>query len=110
MIQLLIVGAAGQNKARFAREESDVLDHAHIVIRDRMKAGCSYEEILAFLISHEVVICGEVGSGVVPVDAFERLWREETGRLCCDMAQAAGTVVRVVCGLPQVLKGNAEWK
>lgn len=109
-MKILIVGAAGQDKARFAEGYPGVLDNAHAVIRDMMKAGCSHEEILASLLSREAVVCDEVGGGVVPVSAFERLWREEVGRLCCDMAQAAQTVVRVVCGLPQVLKGNAGWK
>lgn len=105
-MKLLIVGAAGQEKIRYAKGCADVLDHAHLVIRDMMKAGVAHEEMLASLLSHEAVICDEVGSGVVPVDVFERLWREEVGRLCCDLAQNAQTVVRVVCGLPQILKGE----
>lgn len=109
-MRLLIVGAAGQDKASFAAGCLDVLDNAHIVIRGMMKAGNSHEEILAVLLAHEAVVCDEIGGGVVPVDAFERLWREESGRLCCDLARHAATVVRVVCGLPQTLKGELKWK
>lgn len=58
------------------------------------------------LAKHEVVIATEVGGGVVPVDAAQRQEREAAGRLACLLAQRADTVVRVCCGLPQVLKGT----
>ena len=54
----------------------------------------------------EIVIATEVGGGVVPVDPVERLARERAGRLSCLLAQRARVVVRVCCGLPQVLKGE----
>ncbi len=106
---LLVVGAAGQNKARFAEGYADVLSDAHLAVRDMMKAGMSHEEMLASLLSHDAVILDEVGCGVVPIDAFERIWREEVGRLCCALAERAQKVVRIVCGLPQTLKGEKEW-
>ncbi len=109
-MRLLIIGAAGQDKARFAQGCRDALDDAHLVIRDMMKAGVPHEEMLSSLLAREAVVCDEVGCGVVPIDAFERLWREEVGRLCCELAERADAVVRVVCGLPQLLKGDAPWK
>lgn len=60
------------------------------------------------LAGYEVVIATEVGGGVVPVDAKERAAREAAGRLACLLAQRAETVVRVVCGLPQTLKGDSS--
>lgn len=104
-MKLLIIGAAGQDKARFAKGYDDVLVNAHGAVRDMMKAGFSHADMLASLTAHDALVCDEVGCGVVPVDAFERLWREEVGRLCCDVAENAQTVVRVVCGIPQKLKG-----
>ncbi len=58
------------------------------------------------LARHEVVIATEIGGGVVPIDARERAHREAAGRLACMLAARADTVVRVCCGLPQVLKGE----
>ena len=52
----------------------------------------------------EVVIVCEVGSGIVPLDRNERETREQTGRLVNRLAAEAEHVVRMVCGLPQVLK------
>ena len=58
------------------------------------------------LAQREVVICTEVGAGVVPIDPEERAFRESAGRLAVALADRAACVVRVVCGIPQVLKGN----
>ena len=57
-----------------------------------------------------IVICDEVGSGVVPVEKEERRYREAVGRLCCRLAVSAGRVERVVCGIAMVLKGEEEWR
>lgn len=59
------------------------------------------------LAQHPIVIATEVGGGVVPIDPVQRAQREAAGRLACLLAQRADTVVRVCCGLPQLLKG--EW-
>lgn len=58
------------------------------------------------LSERDVVVCTEVGAGVVPIDPEERAFREAAGRLAVALAKRARCVVRVVCGLPQVLKGN----
>ncbi len=57
------------------------------------------------LAEKEIVIATELGGGLVPVDAAARAKREAAGRLACLLAARADTVVRVCCGLPQVLKG-----
>ena len=57
------------------------------------------------LIGKEVVICDEVGSGVIPLEKQRRLGREATGRLCCRLAREATQVVRLVAGIPTVIKG-----
>ena len=57
------------------------------------------------LASKEIVIADEIGCGLVPLDASEREKRERAGRLACMLAERADTVIRVVCGCPQILKG-----
>lgn len=52
----------------------------------------------------EVFISDEIGNGIVPMDAFERKWREEAGRCCCLIAIKADKVTRIYCGMPQVIK------
>ena len=51
-----------------------------------------------------ILITNEIGCGLVPVDAFERAWRDVTGRICCGLAEQAESVVRVTAGLVQVIK------
>lgn len=63
-------------------------------------------ELVPLLLGKRVVVCDEVGCGIVPLDPDDRAWRERVGRLCCDLAAEAEAVVRVVCGIPQVIKGE----
>ena len=51
-----------------------------------------------------VVVSDEIGLGVVPLEPFERRWREETGRALCRLAAASERVERVCCGLGVRLK------
>ena len=52
----------------------------------------------------EIIICDELGCGVVPLDRADREWRERTGRLCCELAAKANRVDRVFCGLAMQIK------
>ena len=65
------------------------------------------EKLAGKLAMREVVISTEIGGGLVPIDPLERKKREEAGRLACLLAARAETVIRVCCGIPQLLKG--EW-
>ncbi len=56
-----------------------------------------------------ILICDEVGCGVVPVEPAQRARREAVGRLCCRLAERAERVERISCGLPMVLKGEGPW-
>ena len=66
---------------------------------DKLAAGLNPNET-------KVHIACEVGGGVVPLDTEERKNREKAGRLACLLAARAETVVRLCCGLPEVLKGE----
>lgn len=64
------------------------------------------EELEAFLKKgvRFVIISDEIGNGIVPVDAFERDYRERTGRMLITLASQADEVVRVICGIGQKIK------
>ena len=64
------------------------------------------EELEAFLKKgvRFVIISDEIGNGIVPVDAFEREYRERTGRMLIKLAEQAVEVVRVLCGIGQKIK------
>lgn len=51
-----------------------------------------------------IIISDEIGYGVVPVDKFDREWREAVGRISCYLAEKAENVIRVVCGIGNKIK------
>ena len=51
-----------------------------------------------------IVEMREVGSGIVPIEKKERLFREVIGRVSCSLAEQSEEVFRVVCGIPVKLK------
>lgn len=73
--------------------------------------GEELSRLSSFLVGHlmrenpgRVLVTDDIGSGIVPADYFERIYREETGRICCQVAGEAEQVWRVCCGLGQRLK------
>lgn len=70
------------------------------------KALPATPELIERLAAKAIVTCSEVGAGIVPLDAQERAWREAVGRMSCELASQATAVVRMVCGIPVVLKGD----
>lgn len=68
------------------------------------QVGEGWESLVPGLVEKEVVICQEVGSGVIPLEKEARQMREYTGRLCTALAEQAGRVVRLFCGIPTIIK------
>ena len=108
---ILIVGGAYQGKAAYAEKHFpdtyEKINHYHEEIRLQMKKGMNpMEEAKKLPISEKklVIICDEVGSGLVPVDAFERAYREQVGRVGGYLASQADRVIRVVCGIGKDIK------
>ena len=98
-VEELLWGQA-EGTDQIASVGADAADHA-----DR-KALSATPELIEQLAAKAIVTCSEVGAGIVPLDAQERAWREAVGRMSCELASQAGTVVRMVCGIPVVLKGD----
>lgn len=55
-----------------------------------------------------IFIVNELGCGVIPMDVQDRRYREMVGRICCDLAKEAKEVHRVVCGVGEILKADAD--
>lgn len=51
-----------------------------------------------------IILCDEIGGGIVPAERLARDWREHTGRICCELARRADKVTRVFCGIPTDIK------
>lgn len=111
---VLVVGGACQGKGAYAREhfpgECRILSGYHETVRRQLEEGKDPAEEARRLLEEPgaeklVILCDEVGYGLVPVDAFERRWREQVGRTCCFLASRAERVIRVVCGIGVPVKG-----
>lgn len=120
---ILVIGGAGQGKLDYVlsktgygrddvaldpetARDKPILAHLERWLRDHP------EETLDGLLRANpevIVLCDEVGCGVVPMDRADRQWREAVGRLCCALAQRADRVERVFCGLGMTLKGAGTW-
>ena len=83
-----------------------ILNHLHLWVRDLLDEGMEEEKILSWIKSNPdaIVICDELGNGIVPIKKQERIWREQTGRLMIELAKQAERVERILCGLGQRLK------
>ncbi len=87
--------------------ETLVINHFHSWIKERIvQGGKPEEEIFTFLAKNPecIIISDEIGNGIVPIDAFEREYRERTGRILVGLADQADEVVRVICGIGQKIK------
>lgn len=98
-VEELLWGQA-EGSDQVASAGDDAADHTS------SKALSATPELIERLAAKAIVTCSEVGAGIVPLDAQERAWREAVGRMSCELASQAETVVRMVCGIPVVLKGE----
>lgn len=123
----LIIGGAYQGKHAYAREL-----HPEIVFLDgetctreellQCRGVWNFQEFIRRQLKEEqdvqafalelvdknpgiVVVSTEVGYGVVPIDAFDRNYREAVGRVCTCLAAHSEKVTRVLCGIGTVIKG-----
>ena len=101
--ELGISSELGDNLLSRLRETRIVL-HAEELAR----ADTPSEAVMQALCAAEAVTMNELGAGIVPADPAERAYRERAGRLAVLLAKEADEVVRMVCGIPVVLKESTE--
>ncbi len=112
---ILVIGGFAAGKLDFAKEHLGVLDYDDSHFGD---SDCIYnlagmvcedgfdEDLQKYLDSHPdcVIICDEVGGGIVPLKESDRKYREKVGRVCCRLAERAEAVYRVFCGIGTKIK------
>lgn len=122
---IFIFGGAYQGKLEYAKERfggsvyvckdsspdfsGDIIYHLERFVFACVKEGVdpwvhlkSKEEEL----KDKVIICDDISQGIVPMDKEERAFREANGRVMIGMAKQAKEVVRIFCGLAQILKSG----
>ena len=130
MAMVMVTGGAFQGKRECLKRlydlsDEDILNGADCDIDDVFTAAAiaDYHELVMRLIAEKIdvseftgrfcrenanaaVTINEVGCGIVPLEKSERIYREEVGRAGCIIAAHSETVIRVFCGIPQMIKGS----
>lgn len=124
----MIIGGAYQGKTAYAKKEYPLLNWAdgdkvteeelmraqgvtdfQKYIRRELEKERDVSELAEQIILKNpdvILVSQEVGYGVVPVDAFDRKYREAVGRVCTKLAAYSHKVTRVVCGIGTVIKDD----
>ncbi|WP_099467975.1 bifunctional adenosylcobinamide kinase/adenosylcobinamide-phosphate guanylyltransferase [Konateibacter massiliensis] len=120
---IFVIGSAYQGKTAFVKErfsikEEEIADgescsygelykakavnHFEWLIYRLMKEERPVEAFVEELLMKNkelIIILAEIGSGLVPVDAFDRIYREKVGRTGCLIVKYADEVYRIHCGI-----------
>ncbi len=116
----LIIGGAFQGKTEYAikkfnLQKGDIYEcKEDSAIDFSFKCFTHIERYIKYCLSNNiaeenvfppnsVVICDDIFCGIVPIDSFERRWRERTGEYLQRLSSNAQEVIRVSCGIGTVL-------
>ncbi len=55
-----------------------------------------------------IIITDEIGCGLVPIDPFDRMYRETVGRICTKLAGFSVRVDRIIMGVGAAIKETEE--
>lgn len=124
----LITGGAYQGKKEYAKrifgfDDGDITDGSvcreddiftalcisdyHMFVKRMTESGkdaVSVTETLCEKNPDVVIIMNEIGCGIVPLEKSERIWREETGRCGCRIAEKSSKVTRMINSIAVVIK------
>lgn len=97
----------GQLEKQLEKKQQLILNHFQIWVKRCLLEKVDPEPLLKGMLQKKqklIIICDEIGNGIVPVDALEREYREKVGRLQCQIAAQAERAERILCGMGQRLK------
>lgn len=125
---ILVIGGTFQGKKEYVQNHfkisiNEMTDGASCSLEDIYSATCiaHFHEWIKRMLQEErniqaavermmkenpnvILITNELGYGLVPIEKFDREYRETTGRICTKLAAKATEVHRVICGIGQVIK------
>lgn len=116
------IGGFGQGKLQYVSETEGIaeffdgekddinnidkymaINKLNFLIKRLIEQGMDVNEFIEN-INADVIICDEVGNGVVPVNKNDEIYRTTVGRSCARLAEKSDRVVRIFCGIGQVIK------
>lgn len=115
---VLVIGGRAQGKKDFIREtfgipdeefdcafgKNTVILHLEKLIREQGKAAILQKLEDRFSAGDCIVSCDEVGMGIVPLEKKDREYRDDVGKVLCEIAKRADEVFRVFAGIGQRIK------
>lgn len=126
---IMITGGAYQGKTEFAKARygckitdgencdfesvltAECVKNYHLLVKRLLESKrdvITFTERLCAENSDLIVIINEIGCGVIPLEKSDRIWREQVGRAGCIIAKNSDTVLRLIGGIPTVIKGEFE--
>lgn len=125
---ILITGGAYQGKTEYVRRQfpdipitdgaaclfdeaatAKCINQYHVLIQRLHAAGrdpVAWTEQLCAENPECIILLDEIGCGIIPLERDERIRRELTGICGCIIAKHSDAVIRLVCGVPNVIKGD----
>lgn len=90
------------------KSPASACENAENTIESYVNRTINYLSAIAERIPDLIILCDEVGNGVVPIEKSERDYRECVGRVLCILAEQADSVERVYCGVGQMIKNTVS--
>lgn len=107
---ILVTGGSNQGKKSYIEKhfpgEATIINYEEY-IADYIKKGLdSIEQTEKLLVDapNIIVSISEMGSGIIPMEKADRIWRDTVGKTGCYLAQEAKEVYRVIAGIGMRIK------
>lgn len=87
--------------------QAEIIVQFHLWIRRMAEEGTDPYPLVHQIFQENpwvILTLDQVGCGVVPIDAFDRKYRETVGRISCLLAEQAKEVYLVTCGIARRIK------
>ncbi|SFD02484.1 bifunctional adenosylcobinamide kinase/adenosylcobinamide-phosphate guanylyltransferase [Clostridium uliginosum] len=123
---ILVFGGAYNGKLNFVKEKYNLNEEdlffckdeklklstkaivgLHIFIKSCILKGINplkFIEDNLNMLDGKIIVCDEIGSGIVPLKKEDRIWREETGQILQFLSKRSSKVSRIFFGMEEVLK------
>lgn len=115
---VFIVGGTSSGKTSYAAKhypEAVLVDDYQFEVRKQLENDLNPEievkkmiDVLETDNNYDtiVVISRELGYGLVPINMYDRAYRDVNGRVNCILAERADVVIRMISGCPQIIKNT----
>lgn len=98
--------ADGQTDTPECALDAELVLNLHLFVKKVMEREENPRDFIAELLrtEPEIITMDEIGCGIVPMDAFDRKYRDEAGIAGQMTASQAECMIRMICGIPQKIR------